>query len=433
MGVIYGNRKYNCTMATFKFIIRKNKSAINKDGTSILFLRYTHKGKTAYFTTKKSIPIEFWNQEGQRVKGSYHGHSTLNMYLSKFRQQIENIVNKALFDSIEPTTNYVRNLYDSKYNDKEKEKKQEMDLSFEQFTVQFIEESKRTKKPSTIRSYNDFINVLDLYKKSRRKKTLVWESFDMDWYYDFMDFYVYERGANNNTFGKMIKTLKTFLNAATDQGFNSNLEFRNRRFKVYQEEVTNIYLNEDEIQRILQLDMSKDLKRQTIRDLFVIGCYTGLRFGDFKQINEKNISDDRLKIKTQKTGKYVIIPFHPIVKKIISRYNGSLPKSYCNNVVNAELKIIGQQANFNEDVIQVRMHGTERKETRYKKWQLISTHCARRSFATNLFKQGFPAISIMKITGHKSEKTFMRYIKVTEDEVATMLEQHWNKSLKEAV
>ena len=66
-----------------------------------------------------------------------------------------------------------------------------------------------------------------------------------------------------------------------------------------------------------------------------------------------------------------------------------------------------------------------RKEESFLKWELLSTHCARRSFATNLFKQGFPAISIMKITGHKSEKTFMRYIKVTEDEIANMLEDHW--------
>lgn len=421
-------------MATFKYIIRKNKSAVNKDGTSILFLRYTHRGITAYFTTGKRIPLTSWDQEGQRLKKSYSGHSTLNMYLSKFKQRIEDIVNKALFDGIEPTTRYVRNTYDNLNNKNErKSQKQRRDLSFEEYTLHFLEESKRTKKPSTIRSYTDFLNVLDIYKKSRRLRKLQWEDFTMDWYYDFMDFYIYERGANNNTFGKMIKTLKTILNGATDMGCNTNLEFRNKRFKVFQEEVTHIYLSEDEIQRMLKLDLSDNIRRQTIRDLFVIGCYTGLRFGDFKQITEKNISNDRLKIKTQKTGKYVIIPFHPIVKQIMTRYDGQLPRSYCNNVINNELKLIGQLAGFYENVIQVRTHGTERKEKVYEKWQLISTHCARRSFATNLFKQGFPAISIMKITGHKSDKTFMRYIKVTEDEVASMLEDHWNSNIKKVV
>lgn len=420
-------------MASFKYIIRKNKSAVNKDGTTIIFLRYTHRGKTAYFTTKKRIPVDAWNHQMQQVKRSYKGFSTLNIYLSKFRQKQEDIVNKAMFEGLDPTVDYVRTKYDSNTEGKQEKQESKKVLSYDEFVEAFIEESKRIKKKGTIRGYEDFIRLLNIYKKSRRLRKLDWENFTMDFYYDFMDFYIEERGANNNTFGKMVKTLKTFLNAATQQGYNTNLEFRDKRFKVYQEEVTHIYLNEEDIQTILNLDLSDNIKRQTIRDLFVIGCYTGLRFSDFKQINEKNISDNRLKIKTQKTGKYVVIPFHPIVKKIIDDYNGVIPKSYCNAVINKELKEIGKLCGFFEDVIQVRTHGIKRKETIYKKWQLISTHCARRSFATNLFKQGFPAINIMKITGHKSEKTFMRYIKITEDEVASMLEDHWNESNKQIV
>lgn len=412
-------------MATLKYIIRKNKSAVNKDGSTIIFLRYSH-GKSTYFSTKKRIPVEMWNQQTQQVKRSYKGFSTLNIYLSKFRQKIEDIVNKALIEDVDPTLDYVRSKYDLNGNDA-KQKINES-LSFEKFTEIFMEESKRIKKQSTIRGYVDFLRILNVYKKSRRIRVLNWSSFTMDWYYDFMDFYINERGANNNTFGKMIKTLKTFLNAATQQGYNSILDFKDKRFKVYQEEVSHIYLNEEEIKRILDLDLSNNIKRKTIRDLFVVACYTGLRFSDFKQINEKNISNGRLKIKTQKTGKYVVIPFHPIVKKIISSYGEVIPKSYCNPVINRELKKIGKLAGFFENIIQVRTHGIIRKETKYKKWQLISTHCARRSFATNLFKQGFPTINIMKITGHKSEKTFMRYIKITEDEVAGMLENHWNEN-----
>lgn len=421
-------------MATFKYIIRKNKSSVNKNGTTIIFLRYTHKGITAYFTTGKGIPILYWEANAQRVKRSYKGHSILNIYLSKFKQKIEDIVNKASYDEIEPTTEFVRLQYDlSKKALGLKQGKQLRKLNFEQFTIQFIDESERIKKTSTIRSYNDFLNVLNLYKRNRLIRKLDWKDFDMNWYYDFMDFYIEERGASNNTFGKIIKTLKTFLNAGFEQGHNTIISYKGKRFKVLQEEVTHIYLNEDEINTILNVDLSINKLRQIIRDLFVIGCYTGLRFGDFKQINEKNITNNRLRIKTQKTGQFVVIPLHPIVIKIIERYNGKIPKSFCNAIINRELKHIGKLAKLDQTIIQVRNHGIHRKESIYKKWQLISTHCARRSFATNLFKQGFPAISIMKITGHKSEKTFLRYIKVTEDEVASMLEQHWQSKIKKIV
>ena len=57
----------------------------------------------------------------------------------------------------------------------------------------------------------------------------------------------------------------------------------------------------------------------------------------------------------------------------------------------------------------------------FPKYALVSSHTARRSFATNAYKAGIPSIAIMKITGHKRESTFMRYIRVSERENAEML------------
>ena len=59
------------------------------------------------------------------------------------------------------------------------------------------------------------------------------------------------------------------------------------------------------------------------------------------------------------------------------------------------------------------------------KWELVTTHTARRSFATNMYKSGFPTLSIMKITGHQTESAFLLYIKVTSEENATRLLEHW--------
>ncbi|MGV6832655.1 MAG: tyrosine-type recombinase/integrase [bacterium] len=418
-------------MATFKYIIRKNKKSVNRDGTTIIFLRYTHRGTTAYFSSKKKIPIKYWNSNNQTVIRSYKGHSTLNMYLSKFRQKIEDLVNMCMYEGSEPFADVIRNRYDGEKNStKGKQQKRRKQLNFEQFIKQFIEESKLTKQPSTIKSYNDFNHILNIYKKSRRIKNLTWESFTMYWYYDFMEFYVKERGTSNNTFGKMIKTLKTVLNAATDQGHNNNTEFRNKKFKVYQEEGDHIYLSVDEIAQLLSLDLIEDIKLERVRDIFVVGCYTGLRFSDFKQLSQQNIANDRLQIRTQKTGQLVVIPLHPIVKQILEKYDNNIPRTYCNSVTNRQLKRLGQLAGFNQTIVKTRTYGIQKEETVYQKWELLTTHCARRSFATNLFKQGFPSINIMKITGHKSEKSFMRYIRINEEEIASMLEKHWENDIK---
>ncbi|NVN97052.1 tyrosine-type recombinase/integrase, partial [Candidatus Nomurabacteria bacterium] len=55
------------------------------------------------------------------------------------------------------------------------------------------------------------------------------------------------------------------------------------------------------------------------------------------------------------------------------------------------------------------------------KFNLISTHTARRSGATNMYLAGIPTLSIMKITGHRTEKAFMRYIQMTEEDNAIKL------------
>ncbi len=60
----------------------------------------------------------------------------------------------------------------------------------------------------------------------------------------------------------------------------------------------------------------------------------------------------------------------------------------------------------------------------FRKYELVCTHTARRSFATNAYKAGVPTIAIMKITGHTQESTFLRYIKVSAEENAEMLAKH---------
>ena len=99
--------------------------------------------------------------------------------------------------------------------------------------------------------------------------------------------------------------------------------------------------------------------------------------------------------------------------------------------MNRYLKIIGERAGLTELHTIKKTRGGAKVEDTYKKFQLMTTHTARRSFATNLFLQEFPAISIMKITGHRSEKNFMNYIKMTPHQNAEKLRKHWENLAKQ--
>jgi len=180
------------------------------------------------------------------------------------------------------------------------------------------------------------------------------------------------------------------------------------------------------------LDLSKNSRLDRVRDLFLVGSWTGLRFSDFTSIKSRDIKGDYFHIQTQKTGQKVVIPINPVVKAIMEKYKdqyeNSLPPEISNVKMNSYLKEIGRM--MDELKVSEGVTITKAGKTIYKKvekWELLTTHTARRSFATNMYRAGIPSITIMAITGHKTEKAFLRYIKVTPDEHAKLLMIHFQK------
>ncbi|HDZ40887.1 MAG TPA: hypothetical protein ENH59_04320 [Bacteroidetes bacterium] len=76
--------------------------------------------------------------------------------------------------------------------------------------------------------------------------------------------------------------------------------------------------------------------------------------------------------------------------------------------------------------------GGLRVDRKYKKHELITVHTARRSFATNMYMADVPTISIMKITGHRTEKSFLKYIRISQEDNANKLMNHpfFNSEMK---
>jgi len=141
---------------------------------------------------------------------------------------------------------------------------------------------------------------------------------------------------------------------------------------------------------------------------------------------------DFIHIETQKTGQKIVIPIHWTVKAIMDKYQeqfeNSLPPEISNVKMNAYLKEIGQKMDVlhaKESIIIVKAGKTVQKKQ--MKWELLTAHTARRSFSSNMYKAGIPTITIMGITGHKTEKAFLRYIKVTPDEHAKILMRYFQK------
>jgi integrase len=288
----------------------------------------------------------------------------------------------------------------------------------------------KTKKPiSKIHLQNLRQLKVKLLAFSKQVRKVDFNTIDLD-FYDKFTAYLFKQGYGINTVGKYIRQLKTILNDATDRGINTNYAYKSKKFVAANIPADTIYLNESELDELFYLDLSEDKKLERVRDLFLVGCYTGLRFSDFTNIKPENIRGDFFELTTQKTNTDVVVPIHPRLREIMARYEGktinSLPPSISNQKMNEYLKEICAMVDILNDSINTKTNkGNFIVNTDSPKYMKVSTHTARRSFATNQYNKGIPASILMKITNHATESAFYRYIKVTPKENAQRLREVW--------
>lgn len=231
-----------------------------------------------------------------------------------------------------------------------------------------------------------------------------------------------------NTIASQFSIMKVWLSEAEMEGLITDKAFHRYTTKV--QDVDNIYLSEDEIQRIYNIDFSDeaiisqvDFKSsiEQTRDLFVIACWSGLRFGDWKDLSKADFTADTMTITTHKTNKTVVIPLHPMVKSIIRKYNGELPMAVDKTHALKQIRKCGELANISEEVSLARVVGGKTVIRKEPKYNFIMNHTARRAFATNMYLRGVRSISIMAITGHTTEANFLKYIKISAVEHAAIV------------
>ena len=133
-------------------------------------------------------------------------------------------------------------------------------------------------------------------------------------------------------------------------------------------------------------------------------------------------------LRQNKTGKKVVIPLHSTVKEILNKYNGKLPKPMTNQKFNVYLKQAAKKAEINEPCKKTVLEEGLRVEKTVKKHEIISSHTARRSFCTNAYKDDIPSLAIMAISGHKTERAFLKYIKTDAKEHAEIFYKKWQES-----
>ena len=385
--------QYNNEIGSISFRLKDPKLE-----TSRIAGRYSFKDYQIDFSTGIKIPTIHWDKNKQYVS-SGASKKEINLKLDKFRASIIDTHNRfnEQYNRI-PTKEELKSIVNSAKEGKDikvvKKGKKSFDDIFEEFMEilklknnNAIDSGQKPKHKSYISSFN--VMYKDLKEFAKETNTFIdIDKFDEVLCLKFQSWLINSKKLSSNTLKTRIKRLSQVLRKAFEKGYTDNRSYLQEEFKPKVAPSFNVVLTEKDITELYQYDLSNNKRLEKIRDLFVLGCHTSLRFGDITRIENSHIDDGNIKsisISNQKTNDYLKEVFEEIPyfkdKKI------SIEKPTNKGVIIEELS-------FSEK---------------------IAFHDSRRSFCTNRYIEGWDLLEIWQYTGHTNENTFKTYFKPTSE------------------
>ena len=338
--------------------------------------------------------------------------------------------------------------------EEEKKKRLTIDQYIDQFIRQITSGGRMTNRGTpyslgTVKAIKTCLKQFQAFEQEK-KKHYYFEDITFPVYYD-LQAYLNRRGYNINSAGKIIKELKAIMAAAEADGVHHNTIYQNPKFKGVRVEVDNIYLTLEELEAMMQADLSAlEPAAEKVRDIFMVGVWTAQRVSDYNNIKPEDIHTKKkhwveeiddpdnpgekmptirtkeitfIDITQQKTGAKVSIPCKSELKQILEKYNYNLPHVE-DQTINRLIKKIGEAAGITQLVPRETTNGGIKKTEMVEKYKLIMSHTARRTGATIMYHAGIDAYDIIKITGHQDLEMLRKYIKADHLDVA---EKHSDK------
>lgn len=300
----------------------------------------------------------------------------------------------------------------------------------------------------TLNTCKVWSNFLGILKRFIQISPFTWKDINKalaDRFVSFME----KNGYMVTSINKYIICFKAMIQNAMDQELHNNLiALRAFSKKKIQEtdKAKEIYLTKAELQALYEMPL-EGLKDK-VRDVFLVGCYTCQRFSDYARLEKENFTKTAkgtkvVRIVQEKTGNDVVIPIlNDNLLHIAEKYGYDIPKvndvilnRYIKQILKELSSTVPSLARKERTLLTMKerekekqgLVSFERDNKGYvikPRYELVSSHTARRSGITNLYLSGnFDTYQMMSISGHKDEKTFYEYIKLSSDEVADSIAQ----------
>ena len=413
-------------MVSVSFFLKKERQY--KDGTCPVFMQINFNGNRIRRPVQGiTAKAQHWIQDKGRIrkpaKTEDNSYEEFNTRLDEIQGKIGEAKKYVFLNRIRVTEKFILDwLY----------KKDSVQIS-KKFFLPLFEEYLNTIRSSsaarTIMGKETVKNFLKIYQESK-KLELHLSDFNSDFFEQLRRYAYEEKKIGANYFAKIIATLKTFLHWALDKGHTDSQAFK--KYSAPEKEIEIIYLTEDELE-LLYKHTFKSTRLSHVRDVYCFCCFTGLRISDVFSLDSTHIQKDQIIKVIQKTQEINAIPLSKYAKKILSKYKGTvrepLPKISVQKF-NKYIKECCKAAGIDTPTSIVRFSGGTRTTETMPKHELITSHTARKTFATNSLIFGMTEMVVRNMLGHKKEESFRRYVKIADSVKKNEMNDTWGKIFK---
>ncbi len=409
-------------MATINFLYRSTRP------TSTLNLRLLYNDNSIGTKTKVEVSKYYWNEQHDLKRAKdidiINKQAEINTELAKIESFILTAFNKTNIEYV--NKDWLASKLEEYYNPP---KIKALPTDLINYIDTYIEFKKNELTLNTIKKFGVIKNKLKRFQTYRKKIILI-KDVDLNFKKEFENYCISELYAPN-TIARDIRFIKTFCNHAKYNGIETDRQLERVKSKYLK--VDSIYLNPDDITKLEQTTNLID-HLDNARDWLLISCFTGQRISDFMRFNKEMIRYEEnsplIEFTQQKTGKLMTVPLSSKVIAILDKRKGEFPRAISDQKYNDYVKDVCRIVGIDEEIEGSKKVETEpdskkyRKETGiYKKWELVSSHIGRRSFATNNYGN-IPTSFLKYVTGHSTESMFLSYIGKSNKDMALELSKY---------
>ena len=359
------------------------------------------------YNTGRSIKPEHWDKKTRRAKtmrgAQGDRNRKLNLILNEYEFAVERI--RDLYGSA-LTKDKLKAKLDEYFHVQEKKPETVLEL-FDEYLQEIKDVGTLTKGSQT-----KYRQSRDKFKRFQGKRQLKLKDITDTVLWAFV---AYMRDVYQNTDNSLSRNLtffKTFLNWNIKKGRAVPDDFKQVTIK--KRDTDDIALTQEEINILETINL--DHRLDIYRDMFLIGVYSGQRFSDYSVFEKADVSKGMIIKRAKKTETNSYIPLHPKLERLLEKYNWEV-KKISSQKFNKAIQQICKKAGFDDEVKKTKYQGSKEMIERFQRWEIVTSHTARRTFITLSSEKGMPDHIIMSITGIRDPKTLNKYKKLNLDSV----------------